>query len=163
MRILEGEDVAQANHWLAEAAKVAEGSLCLRVKCGSVVVKNKEVIGKGYNAPPLDNLEYRVCLDENRRSREYSYDHTCCIHAEERAMMDTLKTNPKKMRGSKIYFTRLNESWAKNPYCTVCSRMALDMGIAGFVLKHEDGICEYTTDEYTALSFEYVEKTAQLK
>ena len=42
------------------------------------------------------------------------------------------------------------------PYCTVCSRMALDSGVAYFLLWHEEGICEYSTREYHELSCRYV-------
>jgi hypothetical protein len=35
--------------------------------------------------------------------------------------------------------------------------MALDAGIAEFVLWHEEGICVYPTAEYNKLSHEYAE------
>ena len=74
-------------------------------------MKDKEIIGEGYNAPPLNKEENRTC------DKEF---------------------NPGK------------------PYCTVCSRMALDTGIDKFVLWHGEGICEYPTDRYNKLSYEYV-------
>jgi hypothetical protein len=43
------------------------------------------------------------------------------------------------------------------PYCTICSKSALDIGIKEFVLWHEDGICAYDTAEYNLLSFDYQE------
>lgn len=45
---------------------------------------------------------------------------------------------------------------AGKPYCTICSKMALDVGIAEFVLWHEEGITVYDTKEYNELSFQYV-------
>ena len=48
-----------------------------------------------------------------------------------------------------------NKSFAKKPYCTICSKMALDLGIKEFVLSHEEGIKTYKTEEYNDLSYNY--------
>lgn len=152
---------SEAIHWMKEAGKVAEKAMCLKAKCGTVIVKDGVIIGEGYNAPPLDKEENRMC-DKNRDFGEPKYDKTCCMHAEWRAMIDALRRNSEKLAGSKLYFTRVNENGeikrSGKPLCTVCSRMALDIGIEKFVLWHEEGICEYPTDEYNQLSYEY--KTA---
>lgn len=144
---------------MEKAAAVAARSLCHKAKCGSVIVKDWEVIGKGYNAPPLDKEENRTC-DTEFASGKPKYDQTCCMHAEWRAIFDALKSNSEKLFGSTLYFCRLDEHGSikkvGKPYCTVCSRLALDAGIATFVLWHDDGICEYPTDEYNRLSYEYV-------
>ena len=86
-------------------------------------------------------------------------DKTCCIHAEQRAIMDALSKNPIKLIGSRLYFIRLddkdNTSKAGEPYCTICSKMALDVGISEFVLWNDKGVCVYETEEYNILSFQY--------
>lgn len=41
---------------------------------------------------------------------------------------------------------------AGQPYCTIRSKMSLVVGIATFVLLHEDGICTYDTKEDNLLS-----------
>jgi len=144
---------------MKEAAKIAEKARCLRAKCGTVIVKDGEIIGKGYNAPPLDKEENRMC-DKEFGPGKPKYDKTCCMHAEWRAIIDALRKNPEKLKGSRLYFTRVAENGeikkSGKPLCTVCSRMALDTGIDKFVLWHEDGIREYPTDEYDRLSYEYV-------
>jgi hypothetical protein len=43
------------------------------------------------------------------------------------------------------------------PYCTQCSNYVLDVGIAEFILQHEDGIYAYTAEEYNNLSYAYDE------
>jgi len=144
---------------MRKATEVAEKALCFQAKCGTVIVKEGEIIGQGYNAPPLDKEENRTC-DKDFSPGKLKYDRTCCMHAEWRAIADALKRNPKKLKGSKLYFTRVNRNGkikkSGKPYCTVCSRMALDAGIDKFVLWHEDGICEYPTDEYNRLSYQYI-------
>jgi hypothetical protein len=79
------------------------------------------------------------------------------MHAEWRAILDGVKRNPNRMVGSQLYFTRVNENGeilkSGEPYCSVCSRLALDAGVSEFVLWHEKGICSYDTTEYNKLSF----------
>ncbi len=81
------------------------------------------------------------------------------MHAEWRAILDAQKRNPDKMSGSNLFFVRVdNEGNIKKsgqPYCTVCSRLALDTGIAQFYLWHEEGITAYDTNEYDKLSYRY--------
>ena len=155
---LKGSQEKESINWMEKAAKVAEKALCLKAKCGVVIVKDGEIIGEGYNAPPLDKEENRVCNKDFGPSKP-KYDKTCCMHAEWRAVIDTLKRNSEKIEGSKLYFTRVDDSGkikkSGEPLCTVCSRIALDVGIEKFVLWHDKGICEYSTDEYNLLSYQY--------
>lgn len=155
---LKGEQEQEAIKWFNEAAQMAVKALCLNAKCGAVIIRDNEIIGEGYNAPPLDSEENRMCGQEIVNNKP-NYDKTCCVHAEWRAILNALKINPEKIAGAKLYFTRVDENGnikkSGQPYCTVCSRLALDVGIAKFVLWHEDGICEYDMREYNKLSYSY--------
>ena len=159
MEYLKGQQEKEAIKWMEEAAKFARKALCLKAKCGAVIVKDGEIIGSGYNAPPLDKEEHRTCLKEFGQGKP-KYDRTCCMHAEWRAIIDALKKNADKIKDSKLYFIRVDDvgniKKSGKPYCTVCSRLALDTGIEKFLLWHEEGICEYKTDEYNRLSYEYI-------
>ncbi len=159
MKYLQSTEEEQAAEWMKEAAQVAEKALCLKSKCGTVIVKDGEIIGQGYNAPPLDDVKNRTCLDEYDFSGKPKYDHTCCMHSEWRAILDATKRNPEKLKGSQLYFTRVdkdgNTKKSGEPYCTVCSRFALDVGISEFLLWQDKGICSYPTDEYNKLSYAY--------
>lgn len=160
MKFLTGQEENEAINWMNEAAQIAKSALCLRAKCGTVIVNNGEIIGAGYNAPPLNKEENRTCLQEFSRGK-LKYDKTCCMHSEWRAIMDALKKDFEKLKGSKLYFTRVDEKGSikksGKPYCTVCSRLTLDSGISEFLLWHEKGICAYQTDEYNKLSYQYKE------
>ncbi len=162
MKYLKNTEEQESIRWMKEAAKVAEKALCLRAKCGTVIVKDGEVIGRGYNAPPLDDSQNQKCLEEYDFSGKPKYDHTCCMHAEWRAILDAVKNNPDKTKGASLYFTRVDKEGnilkSGEPFCTVCSRFALDVGIANFLLWHEEGICEYPTNEYNNLSYGYKDK-----
>ena len=157
MVYLKKHDRKEAEEWMREAAVVAKKALCLKAKCGTVIVKDGTIIGAGYNAPPHDAEEHRMCLTEHGPGKP-NYDRTCCMHAEWRAILDALRTNPNKVPGSKLYFVRVTDTGeikkSGEPYCTVCSRLALDVGIAHFLLWHEQGVGEYPTSEYNQLSYE---------
>ena len=159
MQHLKGGAEAEAEKWMTAAAIVAQNALCLRSHCGSVVVKDGEIIGKGYNAPPLDDIKLRTCLHSYDASKKPKYDLTCCMHAEWRAIMDALRHNPDKIRGAKLYFCRIDENnkikRSGEPYCTHCSRMAFDAGLSHFLLWQEQGIAEYPAVEYNELSYQY--------
>lgn len=157
MEYLQGQPKNEAIAWMNEAAKVAESALCLKAKCGAIIASEGKIIGIGYNAPPLDKSEHQTCQDEVTAGKP-KYDRTCCVHAEWRAVFDALKNYPDKIKNSKLYFTRVDDRGeikkSGQPFCTVCSRMALDVGIDKFLLWHEAGIAEYPTDEYNRLSHE---------
>jgi deoxycytidylate deaminase len=144
--------------YFREAGKVAEKALCLRDKCGAVIVKDGEIIGRGYNAPPKDDITMRKCHLELVTSPKPKSDRTCCMHAEWRAILDALSTG--KIVGSVLYFVRVNDSGDLKesnsiPYCTVCSRLALDTGIAQFGLWTKDGTKMFETKEYNELSYQF--------
>jgi len=159
MKITSGLEEDNAMVFLELAARLALQSNCHRWKCGSVIVSNNTVIGKGYNTPPQDcTIEF--CLKDELPDN-FKSDKTCCLHAEQRAIHDALRRYPYEILGSRIYFTRIDEKGimlpAGNPYCTICSKQALDVGIAEFVLMHDTGITIYNTTEYNELSFQYRE------
>lgn len=160
MQCLSGKDEENALIYFKEAVNMAQKALCFKAKCGSVIVANSQIIGRGYNAPPLDNTEKRYCF-RNSRPQKKNYDKTCCVHAEWRAIVDALRHAPKKIINSRLYFVRVDKKGdikkSGKPYCTVCSRLALDVGIAEFVLWHKEGMCVYNTDKYNEVSYEYKE------
>jgi deoxycytidylate deaminase len=161
MIYLKGDKEKEALEYFSKAEKIALDSTCQRSRCGSIIVKDYEIIGKGFNSPPKNLEEQRRCSCSKDSYHKKVTDKTCCMHAEQRAIIDALMHNPAKLSGSRLYFIRLDEkglaSKAGKPYCTICSKMALDCGIEEFVLWHEDGVCVYNTEEYNLLSYKYIE------
>lgn len=150
-----------ARKYLLVAAKVAQKSTCLRAKCGTVIVKNGKIIGKGFNSPPNNLESQRRCLRKSELHPTFKSDKTCCVHAEQRAIMNALKKNQNLLLDSRLYFMRLTGKdkieFSDKPYCTICSKMTLDVGISETVLWHKEGIRVYNTEEYNDLSFDYKE------
>lgn len=159
MAFISGREEEDARVYFNEAAREALKSTCLRAKCGSVIVNAGRVIGKGFNSPPANLESQRKCFIEKDSYDKKVSDKTCCVHAEQRAILDTLAKNHSKIKGATIYFIRLDKNdkpeMSKDPYCTHCSKLALDAGIKYFVLWHEEGICAYDAEEYNLISFGY--------
>ena len=157
MEFLSGEQEIAAKKYIDMAAEIAEKSTCLRSKCGAVIIKGNEIIGSGFNSLPLGEHPDHCIKDE--LPSNFKSDRTCCMHAEQRAIIEALKTNPDKLGGSRLYFVRLDDNGNKkssgSPYCTICSKMALDSGVSEFALLHDKGICVYNTKEYNELSFQF--------
>lgn len=155
MRILEEE----VKEFFIRAAEVAKNATCTRSKCGSVIVKDGKIIGEGYNSPPGELSSQCRCRNEKDQYDKKVTDKTCCVHAEQRAIFDALRKNPNSVRGSTLFFIRLDEqekmSRAGKPYCTICSKSALDVGIAEFVLWQKDGIHAFACEEYNNLSYDF--------
>jgi deoxycytidylate deaminase len=142
-----------------EAQKAALEATCERARCGSVIVSiDGTIIGRGYNAPPQCDESQRMCTAPLNKSIKQNNDKTCCVHAEWNAILDALKNHPQEVAGSTLYFMRVNDDGefteAGDPYCTVCSRLALESGIATFGLWN-DGPQMIDTKSYNQKSYAY--------
>lgn len=146
--------------YLAETIKMAKQSKCNDARCGSIIINDGVIIGKGFNSPPGNLESQRRCHIKKDHYNKKVSDKSCCVHAEERAIMDALRNNPDKLKGAILYFVRVDDSGnpqnAGKPFCTICSKFALDVGIKGFALYH--GVWKiYDTVEYNDISYEYNE------
>src|SRR4051812_41818437 len=108
MQVLTDDRGAEALTWLDEAARIATNALCLRAHCGAVIVKNGTLIGQGFNSPPGNKSDPNRCLAEYDIPAGFRHDRTCCIHAEQRAIADAIKSGH-DLYGSSMYFVRVNE------------------------------------------------------
>jgi len=156
---LTGAAAAEADQFLDLAAEQARGATCLRSSCGAVVVLDGRVLGVGNNSLP-GGCAPSACLKETGAlGAGFKSDRTCCTHAEVRAIANALKSGC-DVRGATVYFTRVAAGTGERvvsgrPYCTICSKFALEVGLAFFVLAHDFGIVAYPAGAYNDLSFTY--------
>jgi hypothetical protein len=141
------------------ARRTAELATCERARCGAVIVSSDgQIIGKGYNAPPLGDESQRMCMTVLDPMIKQNNDKTCCVHAEWNAILDALRRHGDKVKGATLYFMRVNEvgafTQAGEPYCTVCSRFAMESGLAQFGLWN-DGPVMYQVADYNQKSYQY--------
>ena len=145
--------------YFLQAAETAKRATCHRAHCGSVIVSaDGMVVGRGFNAPPLGDESQRTCDNEYHSDKKPKSDKTCCVHAEWNAILNALRDYPDKVAGATLYFMRIDDdgqfTQAGDPYCTVCSRLALQSGIKTFGLWNS-GPQMYDTGLYNLKSYEY--------
>lgn len=141
------------------AAQKAQQATCRNARCGAVIVKRGKIIGSGYNAPPRGDEANRMCQQFLDISVKPNYDITCCVHAEWQAILTACKQYPKEIDGSTLYYMRIDDQNrfmdAGVPYCTNCSRLAMEAGITTFGLWNDEGADMYDISEYNQKSYQF--------
>ncbi len=135
---------------------------CRDWQCAAIVVaENGETIGEGVNSPPGNLESARRCHLDKKLLHPKVSDKSCCVHAEQRAIFDAMRKNPDRLDGSTLYYCRLGKDGrlapSGEPWCTICSKSALDAGVREFVLMKREGFVAYGTEEYNRISYEYRE------
>lgn len=156
---------------LSAVLSVAAKAECLKARCGALLVREDLIatrrtlqeLGAGFNGPPQRNLALRTCHDSAPSKKKPRADRTCCVHAEMRALLRALHDKGALVIGSTLYFARVGGKGellpSGKPYCTACSRIALDLGVKDWVLWHRDGARLYPAREYHELSARYDEES----
>lgn len=153
-------------YWFRAACNAAENSLCLKSKCGAVLVAptlffekalfEGRLLSAGSNGPPRNDVAYRRCGETTPSKAHPKAGRTCCVHAEVRALLSIPRGT---ILGSTLYFARVDEKGvllpSGRPWCTECSKLALDLGVKTWVLWHEAGPAEYDAAHYDWLSNRY--------
>lgn len=159
MKRLVGGELGAVRPFFEAAAEVARQATCRNAKCGAVVVKGGKILGEGYNGPALGDETNRVCGVQYDPTKKPKYDKTCCVHAEWRAILRACKAAGDEVEGATLYFMRVDEAGdftdAGEPYCTTCSRLALESGVAAFALWNDNGADVYDAAEYNQKSYAY--------
>ncbi len=159
MQTVDGRELQKIKKYFTLAAHVAAKATCQRGHCGSVIVKDGQVIGEGYNSPVCEDETARTCGMTWNYSKKPKYDLTCCVHAEWRAVLDAFKHHADKIAGSTLYFMRIDEGGnftdAGEPFCTTCSRLTMDAGVADFALWNNGQAEIFTLPEFNQLSYDF--------
>ena len=163
MRVLEGEEAADAEKYCSLAARLALNSKCQKARHGAVLVNDRTIIGRGWNTP----AGYEPCDPCLRKDiKGHTLLEICnSLHAEHEAKDDALDRHGKEsLKGAVMYHAMIdwdgNIKKAEGPKCTSCSRMLKHKGLAGFVLFQEQGYVFYDIEEFNRLSYEYHDNKA---
>jgi deoxycytidylate deaminase len=160
MRILLGSELDATNKWFEMVRQEAIKSPCKRARCGTVIARmygDEIALGWGWNQP-AGGVNPRC---ENLALRSgFKSDKTCCIHAEQVAIMHALSRGREyDSHYARLYFARVDDDGqlkpSGQPYCTICSKMALHAGIKEWCLIHKAGVTVYDATEYNELSYDY--------
>lgn len=97
MKLLTDDEEKKAMEYINQAAGIALQATCERARCGCVIVENDEIIGTGFNSPPGEREDQRRCKNDKNNYHKKVTDKTCCVHAEQRAIMNALIDAPDKI------------------------------------------------------------------
>jgi len=88
-------------YYLSIAKAVSKGSRCLKMKVGSVIVKNDCIIATGFNSVPEGDEDCKECP---RMGLGHKTDYTLCpsIHSEVNAIISAAR-NGVSIEGGTIY------------------------------------------------------------
>ena len=153
--VTDKKEIRQMQYYIQLAAEEAKKSTCKKSQRGAVIVKDDEIIGKGFNRVTFEKL-CNPCVREE--IKDNSRVELCsAIHAEQMAVIDAVNRG-KSLLGSRMYHIKVKDGKmvpCGKPSCTVCSRIIHESGISEFVLWHEEGHAIYPSEELNRLSFEY--------
>ena len=129
---------------MEDATEVAYKSPCQKSKRGVIIVKDGNIIGRGFNSPFLGECNN----EQGYTCREY------CEHAEDAALKDA-KERGVDVSGARMFHIKVKNGVpvaSESPSCSRCANLALEEGILEFVLKHENGYGVYGIAEFHELS-----------
>lgn len=147
--ILSGRGLEDAIKEMHAAIEKARLSPCAKDQRGAAIFKDGELLGKGFNAPPVGFIcSPRYC---EPTCRNYT------IHAEMNAITDAvLKGKYRELKGSRMYHAKVENGLlqdSRKPRCD-CSKHFPAFGISEVVLKHPEGYTLYDSLEFFELSIE---------
>jgi len=105
--------------FMLQAESQSELSKCLKIKVGSVLVKDDIIIGRGFNKAPCECAECNV-LKKGHCDK--------AIHAEAETLIDALHRNAIP-EGATMYVTHFP--------CVECSQLIKNAGISRLVYKRD--------------------------
>lgn len=142
------ERKSKDNYYLDLAEVVAQRCTCLRRHYGAVIVKNDEVISKGYVGAPRGRKncsDTGVCVREKLNiPRGERYELCRSVHAEANAIISASRRD---MIGATLYLVGVEVSTGEyvsnSSSCSMCKRMVINSGIETVVIR--DSAEDYRT------------------
>lgn len=112
-----------ATYFMGIADRVAERSTCLRRKVGAVAVKDKRIIGTGYNGAPsgMKHCAEVGCLRQEMGIPSGQRHEICrAVHAEQNIVVEAARFGI-SLFGAELYCTTLP--------CLICAKMLVNCGV----------------------------------
>ena len=150
------------DRYIQRCLELADKSSCKKRKYGSVVVKNGEIVGEGFNHPASKEIEKILCNPCIRIDINSGTELEKCadVHAEQAAIIDAYK-HVNDLSGTVLYVTgrspdgELIKKSEKGFYCSFCSRIMAEAGIKEVRFPMTDGVGSLSKGEYLRSSYEF--------
>ncbi len=132
-------------YYLNIAKEVAMRGTCYRVKIGSLIVRDDQIIATGYVGAcrkTKDCFEHGFCLrDKMNIPHGHRYELCRSVHAEQNAIINAARAGVSLLGGDMyIYGQREPRGELINAFpCFICKKMIINAGINRVVSSCEDG------------------------
>ena len=159
MEYLRKTDIPLHVKYIDAAIAEAQESSCRKSKRGVVIAKNNAILAVGHNDPPEG--WYCKAGGDDLRCRDRCNKYT--VHAEQNAIFNGLLAR-KNLRDSTMYHMKIKDGkvtpvpLVEENGCVECSKLIVQIGIAGMILQHAEGYAHYSSQELHRLSLLSLDK-----
>jgi len=155
--IKDSEEILEIKKWMEEAKKEAKKSKCLKSQVGAVIVKEGQIISRGFNKIVVSDKNLvnqegycSPCIREDIHDNS-QVEKCYAIHAEQMCLINARTA----LRDTIMYHVKIKNGKVSPidiPSCTVCNRM---IGAAGvyFITLQKEGYVMYPPEEIVNISF----------
>ena len=137
------ERPSKTEYYLGIAEAVSKRSTCLRIRYGSVIVKNDRIISTGYNGAPKDRpncCDLGECYRKKHNIQHMTRYETCSsVHSEMNAI---IAGTFHEMNGATLYLCGIdvdNDEYVEADCCMMCRRAIINAGIINVVFRTANG------------------------
>ena len=130
-------------YYLNIAKSVSERSTCLRIRYGSVIVKNDRIISTGYNGAPKGRTnccDIGECYRKKHNIQHMTRYETCLsVHSEMNAIIAGAFH---EMNESTLYLCGIDvdtNKYVEADCCMMCKRAIINAGITDVVFRTSNG------------------------
>lgn len=121
-------------YYLNIAKEIAQRSTCFRVKAGSIIVRDDQIIAAGYVGAPRktkDCIERGECLrDKLKIPHGQRYELCRSVHAEMNAIINSARAGVSLLGGTMYIYTEDREGKRIDAFpCFICKKMIINAGI----------------------------------
>lgn len=150
-RPLKRHESQVAEQMMERAAELAKDSHA-RTRHAAVIFKEGSLLAWGINGVPLPGEDHCYC-----RCGEYGDHDSCRTHAEQRAISLAREGDGwRTLQGAQLLYVRLGSDDSvrldEPHFCARCSRLALSLGVQGWVFALSEGLVGYSAADYDRIA-----------
>jgi dCMP deaminase len=138
------ERPCKEKYYLDIAKEVAQRSTCLRVKIGTVIVRDDQIIATGYVGAPrktLDCYKREICL-RNKLNIPHGQRYELCrsCHAEQNAIINSARAGVSLLNGDIYNYAQdQNGNTIDGFPCFICKKMIINAGLNRAICSKKEG------------------------
>jgi len=131
------------HYYLNIAKEVSQRSTCFRVRAGSIIVRDDQIVATGYVGAPRktkDCIERGECLrDKLKIPHGEKYELCRSVHAEMNAIINAARAGVSLLGGTIYLYVQDRDGKSVDSFpCFICKKMIINAGIEKMVCSTEE-------------------------